>query len=86
MENNMERENQIIRLEITNDVNDSKRFDKKASKTILKMSKKKIVEWYDALPQKTRMELQKEFGKDGVPDRETKFYQWLVKRKQNKKS
>jgi uncharacterized membrane protein len=46
MENNMERENQIIRLEITNDVNDSKRFDKKASKTILKMSKKKIVEWY----------------------------------------
>lgn len=41
------------------------------------MNKKEVVEWYENLPDEARMKLQKDFGNDGVPDRETKFYTWL---------
>ena len=34
-------------------------------------------EWYEKLPNEVRMKLQKDFGNDGVPNREVKFYRWL---------
>ena len=51
------------------------------------MKKLEIVEWYDLLSSDRRMELQKEFGNEGVSDREKKFYKWLNKEKKyNEKS
>ena len=41
------------------------------------MTKKQAEEWYEILPDDVRMKLQKDFGNYDVPDRETKFYNWL---------
>lgn len=42
-------------------------------------------EAYDNLPDQKRMELQKEFGNDGIADRERRFYSWLLKNKKKLK-
>ncbi len=49
------------------------------------MNKKDKIEWYENLPQEERMRLQQEFGNDGIPNRESKFYKWLkiIKPKNN---
>lgn len=41
------------------------------------MTKKEAINWYDGLPDDVRMKLQLEFGNDNIPNRETKFYNWL---------
>ena len=33
--------------------------------------------WFDKQPQEKRDSLNKEFGNEGVADREMKFYKWL---------
>jgi hypothetical protein len=41
------------------------------------MTKKEAIAWYESLPDDVRLRLQKDFGNNDVPDRETKFYRWL---------
>jgi hypothetical protein len=48
------------------------------------MKSKKVLEaikWYEGLEDDKRMKLQKDFGNNGIADRETKFYKWLVEKR-----
>lgn len=41
------------------------------------MTIKQATEWYEGLSDDARMKIQRDFGNDGVPDRETKLYRWI---------
>ena len=36
-----------------------------------------IWKWYDSLPDNERMQLMNEFGNEGIPNRERKFFEFL---------
>jgi hypothetical protein len=42
-------------------------------------TKKEAVNWYENQSDVVRSKLQKDFGNNGIADRETKFFRWISK-------